>query len=374
MFLTYSQVNPQLTHHLLLNQLKNKFNLFNFNVLIGKEVDQDGGIHYHVILTHFEKFQITNPKQLDIQYEQQTFHGTYSSVKQLRQAVSYVCKDNDYITNFENLIQGRLLTAKEFIIKHLNEKGVEQALIDYYNTTPDKAIAGLSVSALKRHFSDIQRLKDALQMDKIDTPFSLDSFKVHPEVQQWMHNPKHTLFLVGSSGIGKTQFCKAFVKQNQLKTLLVSHRERFRRLDRCYDAIIIDDANIHEFEETQLLTLIDNQVDKTLRVLYNAVVKKAGVIQLIAMNQNESRKLATTLTQERFARRILLHKPERPFILNLTVNININNNTNNNTFNLTPTINSKPLQDKDWEQQQQEEQLHAQGAVRKIKQIAGQPV
>jgi len=81
--------------------------------------------------------------------------------------------------------------------------------------------------------------------------------------------------VVGDSGLGKTQFCKAFVKEKGLKTLIVNHKEDFRRLNSTYDAIIIDDANIHEFEETQLLSLIDNETDKTLRVLYNSVVKKA---------------------------------------------------------------------------------------------------
>ena len=44
------------------------------------------------------------------------------------------------------------------------KKGAEQALFDYYNTTPDKAIAGLSVGALKTYFSDIQKLKAPLHV------------------------------------------------------------------------------------------------------------------------------------------------------------------------------------------------------------------
>ena len=134
-FLTYSQVHPQLTHQHLLEQLKNKLNQTNLNYVIGKEIHQDGGIHYHAILTVSEKYQIRNPKQLDVQYEQQTFHRTYTPVKQLREAVTYVCKDKQYITNLENLFHGRLLTAKKYIIKQVNEKGVEISLIDYYNTT-----------------------------------------------------------------------------------------------------------------------------------------------------------------------------------------------------------------------------------------------
>lgn len=53
------------------------------------------------------------------------------------------------------------------------------------------------------------------------------------------------------------------------------------------DAIIIDDANLHEFKETQLLSLIDNQSNKNLKVLYKAVYKKPGIVQMIAMNKKE---------------------------------------------------------------------------------------
>ncbi len=100
--------------------------------------------------------------------------------------------------------------------------------------------------------------------------------------------------IVGKSGIGKTQFCKAFAKEKKLKTLLVNHKEDLRRLDSSYDAIIIDDANLQQFEETQLLSLIDNQTQKTLRVLYDTVYKTAGIIQMIAMNQKEFNDLYLT--------------------------------------------------------------------------------
>lgn len=346
LFLTYSQVNPEITHEHVLQQLKRKLGFYTISYVIGKESHQDAGIHYHAILAHFEKFQITNPNQLDIEYKNQTFHGNYTPVRNLRQAVSYVCKHKDYVTNFENLSDGHLLTAKEFIIKEVNEKGVEQALMDYYVRTPDKAIAGLSVSALKKHFNQIEKLKLTLQLDKIETPFSLDSFRVQPELAQWMQNPKKTLLLVGDSGLGKTQFCKAYVKQKNLKTLIVSHKEDFKRLNSSYDAIIIDDANIHELEETQLLSVIDNQTDKTIRVLYDAVIKKAGIIQLIAMNQNEFRKIAYTLMQQRFARRLFLHKPGKPFIVNVNIqNLNIINNNIN-------------MHSNDFKKHQQQEQRH----------------
>ena len=198
-----------------------------------------------------------------------------------------------------------------------------------------------------------------------------------------MRKPNKTLFLVGNSGLGKTQFCKAFVKHNQLKTLFVSHEERFKRLNSSYDAIVVDDANLHELEETQLLSVIDNQGDKNVRVFYDAVVKKANMVQIVAMNPNEFRKLAYTLAQERFARRLLLHKPEKPFIVNVNINFNQVNQVNHvnnvnsvsnitNTFDVSQMANNTHQDNDFFHRHQQEEQLHIQNTIQKIREIANE--
>lgn len=79
-------------------------------------------------------------------------------------------------------------------------------------------------------------------------------------------------------GIGKEKFSK---------TLVVNHKEEKRRVDDTYDTLILDDANIEPFEDTQLWIWIDNQAGKTLRVLYDTVYKKKGIVQTIAMNLKE---------------------------------------------------------------------------------------
>lgn len=343
LFLTYSQVNPEITAEYILEYFKNKTNYYDFDYVIGKEFHKNGGTHFHVVLIRNTKFEIKTVDALDIQYQEQNYHGNYTPVKHLREVVAYACKHNHYITNLSNLRDGKLLTAKEYIIQQVQEKGVEQALIDHYSNSSDKAIAGMSISALKKHFHDVAKLEENLRLNKIDTPFELQHFIVQDELKQWVENPNKTLILVGDSGLGKTQFCKAFVKEKRLKTLVVNHKEDFRRLNSTYDAIIIDDANIHEFEETQLLSLIDNETDKTLRVLYDSVVKKAGIIQMIAMNYREFVKIAYFLEQKRFARRLLLQNPQKPFSVN--VNLQINNNININQFNITE---HKENQDKNY--------------------------
>ena len=358
-FLTYSQVNSEITALHVLEQLQSKIQLRHFQYVISKEYHKDRGIHFHVVLIQQEKVDIRNPNALDIHYQEQAFHGNYTPVNSLRHAIAYACKDKEYITNLESLKDGQLLSAKQFIIYQVEQKGVRQALLDYYKVSPEKAIAGISVGALRKHFHEIDKLKGELQLDQINTPFTLDNFHIPHEVQEWIQHPDKTLILVGKSGIGKTQFCKAVVKEKNLKTLVVNHKEDFRRLNPSYDAIIIDDANIHELEETQLLSIIESQAGKSIRVLYDTVIKKAHILQMIAINKTEFQKLAPYLRQPRFARRLLLQVINEPFIININVvNNNVVNHIKVNHYNNHTDIKAH----------QQNEQLHIQKMQARIDQ------
>lgn len=64
----------------------------------------------------------------------------------------------------------------------------------------------------------------------------------------------------------------------KFKTLLVSHKEDFQRLNTSYDAIIVDDANFIDFNNAQKLSLLDNTIEQTIRVLYQTVTKKKGLL------------------------------------------------------------------------------------------------
>lgn len=369
--LTYSQVNPEITALHVLEQLENNVNLREFRYVIAKEYHKDGGTHFHVIVIQDEKVDIKNPNALDIQFQKQNFHGNYVPVKSLPHAINYVCKNNQYITNLENLQDGRLLSVKQFIISQVKQKGMERALIDHYQRDPEKAIAGISVSALRKQFHDIDQMQTALQQDTIDTPFTLENFDISNELQAWIDKPVKTLVVVGSSGIGKTQFCKALAKQKNLKTLLVNHKEDFRRLNDSFQCIIIDDANLQEFEETQLLSIIENQTGKSIRVLYDSVIKKANIVQMIAINQKEFQSIAHSLKQPRFARRILLLQPKTPFMINVNVNI-VNNIVNNNQFANHDIKNYNQAETQSFEAFQQAEQQHIKDTQETIRRLTCQ--
>jgi hypothetical protein len=360
LLLTYSQVgfHTGFTVNNLLEQLQ--FKLGNFSFVISQESHSDRGMHFHVLLIRSKKFDIRAQSSLDLKINGRVAHGNYQPINNIEGAVQYVCKEKQYITNLENLQDGKLLSAKEFIYQQVRLKGVDKALLDYSQTHKEKALAGLSVSALKKHFNDIKKIELSTKIDKIETPFTLNDFNIDSILKEWIQNPIKTLIVVGQSGIGKTQFLKAIAKEKFYKTLIVSHKEDLRRLDDTYDSILIDDANIDQFEDTQLLSLIDNQVGKTLRVLYDTVFKKEGIVQMIAMNRREFLKIYSRLKEERMLRRVLFHHVKKPFIINLSLQIQnnqFNNYINNNYNKQNCVIDIKKLQQKEKKHVQQTKKL-----------------
>ncbi len=84
-----------------------------------------------LLLNNETKFNINSPNRLDICYDRKFYHGHYESVQNLKQLVTYVCKDKNYKTNISNLKDGRLVSAKEMLLCRMKEIGPEAALIEY---------------------------------------------------------------------------------------------------------------------------------------------------------------------------------------------------------------------------------------------------
>jgi nucleoside-triphosphatase THEP1 len=328
-YLTYSQVDGAMQSIDVLNALKGKTQ-FSFKHLISKEYHQDGGTHFHVLLEATRKFEIKKHDFLDITYQDKPFHGNYQAVKRVAHLVEYVCKAGDYITDFANIQKGKLLTAKEVLIQQVACLGVHNALLEHCEQAPNKALNSLSLTSAKAYFKALDELRQSTQADATHTPFALKDFDLgnNPELVRWKESPNKTLVLTGPSGSGKTQFCKAVAADKNLKALLVNHVEGFKHLNAMHDCIIIDDANMHELNETDFLSVIDSQQNKTLRVLYGTVNKKPGLIQMFTLNRPEFLKIQKLLKQERVARRVIFSELKGP-IINLNVNIQINNVTNN---------------------------------------------
>ena len=162
-----------------------------------------------------------------------------------------------------------------------------------------------------------------------------ENFHLQGALRDWNNNSdihkNKALLLVGESGIPKSSYGKMFCADHPLKTLIMNHREDFKIINSSYDVIIIDDANLSQFEETQILALLDNSAPKTLRVIYQSVRKKAGAIMMILVNHRQFKKLYTIFTQDGYARRVVVFQPKQPFMINVNI-------TNNCIFNPSNTF------------------------------------
>ena len=332
-FLTYSKADPDMTVLYLLEILNKKCIYGQVEYVIAKELHNDGNTHFHVVLINNKKFEIKNPHLLDIEFKGETFHGNYQPVKYLMNTIEYVCKDKQYISNIPNLQDGKILDDKEFVLQRTKEVGYKQALLEYSEMFPKKALT--SINTFKNNLKQIQALQESFDGDPLDTPFTMENFYLKGALAEWAKDPKQmSLMLVGKSGIGKTQFGTAFCKHNKWKTLLVNHIEDFQRIDKSYDAIIIDDSNFKDFSDTQKLAILDNSAAKTIKVMYQAVKKRKGVVTIILMNHMQHRDIYHLLKQQAYNRRVTIYEPKHPFMINLNINItnNIHNGDNNNYF------------------------------------------
>lgn len=368
LFLTYSRVNSKISAQKLLELLQEKPQLRGTHYVIAKEEHRRGGLHYHAIITTDKKFEIRNARVLDVKYGRQTFHGNYQPIKNLQATVEYVCKGGGYITNLPNLVEGKLLSEKEFLVRQVEEKGVAKALLDYTKNNPEKAFSSRSVSALKKNFKDIQELENSVDCDNLESPFQIDNFNLQGKLKEWVENPEwhknKALILVGPSGVGKTQFGTVFCMLKKLKTLVVQHKEDFQRLKRSHDAIIVDDANVGEFEKTQLLALLDNATPRTIRVMYQTVRKKKEIVTIILMNHAQFQEVCQTLEQGAFLRRAVVHRPQIPFMINVNINIH---NYRDVIHNYNPPL--EPREKNTFDQRQQKEQELMRDNYREIQEI-----
>jgi hypothetical protein len=108
-----------------------------------------------VLLLFNQKVNVTHPNTLDIQFLEHTYHGNYQAARSTERVVEYVCKHGNYITSLQNLVDGKLLSIKELLIKDVKRLGVAKALIKHTVNLPEKALANLSLVAGKQHFQTL---------------------------------------------------------------------------------------------------------------------------------------------------------------------------------------------------------------------------
>lgn len=357
LYLTYSQVHEDMTSEDVISQLKAKERLPSFDYLISRELHQDGGIHFHVLITSQAKFNIKNAGILDITFKDDNFHGNYQPVKNLPKVVDYICKEGDYVTSFKNIIDAKLLTLKQTIMRLADAEGISQTLLNLCQDHTDKAFNSLGLINAEKFLEKKSLLQEELNVENVVTPFKWNDFMLPEKLKAWVDNPVKTLVLTGPSGVGKTQFVFALCKDKGLRPLFVNHKQGLARLKPHHDTIVFDDFDLGSVSEADLLSLLSTDVVKNHRVLYKEVRKKSNLIQIVTLNTQDLRTIVDYFGQKRFLRRIDFVQLPKPFINpNVVININVNYGEQ--------VINNNNL--KSYAQVQQEEDDHCEDTLQRM--------
>lgn len=96
-FLTYPKCD--VPKEVIQIQLEDMGKLIAF--VISEESHKDGTGHRHAYIKFDRKKNFTSPKCFDIEWEGETFHGNYQTVKNAEATINYVTKDKQYIQKLE---------------------------------------------------------------------------------------------------------------------------------------------------------------------------------------------------------------------------------------------------------------------------------
>ncbi len=156
-YLTYSQVPKEMFHEDLLESL-NKVIVFK-NYLVAKESHATEGFHFHVLLAANTKFDIRTQNHLNVEYNGKTYHGNYQKTKTFKNCVEYICKQGDYRTDFEDVVDGKVISLEQQFLMKIAKDGIDDAQMWYIKTHPRKAAGGISMDKLTKLFYQKQDLQ-----------------------------------------------------------------------------------------------------------------------------------------------------------------------------------------------------------------------
>ena len=306
LFLTYSQIG-NMPIQLAIEQIISNLNSYNVvEYLITREEHSEGlslsdgidkGKHFHVFIETSKKSNIINPNRLDLEYENQIFHGNYQVAKQKDNVIEYILKDIYNIKDKENILFSKNLMLR--IQEGGHFKSYQEAMIDLAEKGKIKDAMDLLKAMdpnqyMKSHASVRKSLNSLFVQAMGCVPkFSLDNFHVPTYLEEGFQNAlkeKKTLLLVGEAGTGKSQLLLSYVRKGlKLEPLLINDYNSLRDFKQDFHrAIIIDDIDLSKLSREVIIKLFDSSDEATFDVKYGPVRIPANTPRFIASNKTLS--------------------------------------------------------------------------------------
>ncbi len=249
--LTYSQMPESLTKEAILGKLKDK-ELGFLNYLIVEERHQDNGKLFYCLLESQTKFNIRNPKRLDILNDDKRFHANYQEAGNYKKVAKNIVKDDNYLTNFSNLVNEEKLSVEGYIIRVAPIFGSAKGTYYFLQNCSQRLLRRTDIRNASNFIESINQAKREAKLAEIQeqkssdstklSPFQLSDFQLTPEIQRWLQNGCNSTILVvaGEGESGKTQLFKALADGRGWKMLIVNHTEGLKALTDQHNAILID--------------------------------------------------------------------------------------------------------------------------------------
>lgn len=276
LFLTYPNCNFKLEdvkNYLFQPHCLGKYIIKDF--LLVKENNQKDQ-HVHAFLKLSKKCDIKSGEILNLFIEEKIKKGNYQSAKNIDYTIQYLLKDiqnkydterilyskdlNNKITNF-----GEFLSLDETML-YLARKGeIEEALDLCLKENPKRYLLERFnlEKLLKKHF---------LNELGFQTKFSLKDFVIPDSIRESFEKSEKTLFVVGRSGIGKSQLAQAYLKELKLHPLIVNNLDGLRFFNaNVHNCILYDDVNFSHLERETLLKLFEYEDDTTIPIKHGTI-------------------------------------------------------------------------------------------------------
>lgn len=110
-FLTYAQADGLVDKDNVFDSLKARFNPM--KIIVGQEQHQDGGLHFHVVMSFAAMVETRNERMFDLG----TCHPNIQTVRSIKNAVAYCAKDGNYkvdgfvVNDMESLVENAIREA-----------------------------------------------------------------------------------------------------------------------------------------------------------------------------------------------------------------------------------------------------------------------
>lgn len=271
--LTWSQVSAKLTHEDIVFTLLER--LGSFEYAVGLELHEDGGVHFHALLSFKDKLDTRDVTIFDIpdpERQLPDFHPNISPVKRGKKhfdaAHEYVEKEGNFICTFPHrLTWGEILEKASCGVEYL------QLVKDNYPRDYCLNLQRLEYVAHKTFGADLNTI--------VDTWLPHSSYTV-PDMLRSVALPSETsLVLVGAPGIGKTTWAKLVIPK---PALFVRHLDSLKNLREDHRGIIFDDLEFAHLPPSTQKFLVDLENIAEIHVRYGVARIPAKLPRIFTAN------------------------------------------------------------------------------------------